>query len=466
MGSGYILVLAVLLLGGVIATLGDRIGMKVGKARLSLFNLRPRQTATLVSIATGSVISASTLALLFGVSSQLRTGVFELGQIQDDLETARSQLSNAESAKAQVESELQDATQERAKAQAQLAEINQFLQTAVERQQQTKAQLEQTRQQLASVSSQAQGLRGEISQLRNERAKLLQQQQEIGAKIAARDAEIAERDAAIAERDNAIAQREQRLAELQERQAFLSEQVANLENQYEGLFRGNIALGRNQELVSGVVRVSSPAQAAQVFSQLLLEANRAAIQRIAPGTPIDRPVITFENREIERLINRISDGQEYVVRILSAANYVTGEDCLVQGQQPCIQVFASAIPNQLIYDAGERLAVTSLDGYGYSDRQIVEQLNLLIASTQFRARQDGVVEDRIVVADNRIETQLQFLEAVKRYGRPLSLEAIAANPIYTTGPIHIELLAVQNNEVLFRTEPDTSVNNDVNTRDR
>jgi uncharacterized protein (DUF3084 family) len=60
MGSGYILVLAVLLLGGVIATLGDRIGMKVGKARLSLFNLRPRQTATLVSIATGSVISAST----------------------------------------------------------------------------------------------------------------------------------------------------------------------------------------------------------------------------------------------------------------------------------------------------------------------------------------------------------------------------------------------------------------------
>lgn len=38
--AGYILVLAVLILGGAIATLGDRLGTKVGKARLSLFNLQ------------------------------------------------------------------------------------------------------------------------------------------------------------------------------------------------------------------------------------------------------------------------------------------------------------------------------------------------------------------------------------------------------------------------------------------
>ena len=58
MTSGYILIVAILLLGGVIATLGDRIGTKVGKARLSLFNLRPRKTATLVTVITGSLISA------------------------------------------------------------------------------------------------------------------------------------------------------------------------------------------------------------------------------------------------------------------------------------------------------------------------------------------------------------------------------------------------------------------------
>ena len=49
MDDGLVLIATVLVLGGLIATLGDRIGMRVGNARLSLFNLRPRQTATVVS---------------------------------------------------------------------------------------------------------------------------------------------------------------------------------------------------------------------------------------------------------------------------------------------------------------------------------------------------------------------------------------------------------------------------------
>ncbi|MEO0490517.1 MAG: DUF3084 domain-containing protein, partial [Cyanobacteria bacterium J06659_2] len=71
MTTGYLLIVAVLVLGGVIATVGDRIGMRVGKARLSLFNLRPKQTATVISVLTGSVVSGTTLGLLFIISDQL-----------------------------------------------------------------------------------------------------------------------------------------------------------------------------------------------------------------------------------------------------------------------------------------------------------------------------------------------------------------------------------------------------------
>ena len=39
--TGWLLILAVLLLGGVLATIGDRLGSRIGKARLSLFRLRP-----------------------------------------------------------------------------------------------------------------------------------------------------------------------------------------------------------------------------------------------------------------------------------------------------------------------------------------------------------------------------------------------------------------------------------------
>jgi len=92
MTTGYILIVAILILGGVIATVGDRIGTRVGKARLSLFNLRPKKTAVIVTIFTGGLISATTLAILFAADEGLRKGLFELEDIQRDLGQKREQL--------------------------------------------------------------------------------------------------------------------------------------------------------------------------------------------------------------------------------------------------------------------------------------------------------------------------------------------------------------------------------------
>ena len=41
---GVLLIVVVIGLSGLIAYLGDRIGMKVGKRRISLFGLRPKYT--------------------------------------------------------------------------------------------------------------------------------------------------------------------------------------------------------------------------------------------------------------------------------------------------------------------------------------------------------------------------------------------------------------------------------------
>jgi uncharacterized protein (DUF3084 family) len=57
--SGWLLILSLLILGGILSTLGDRLGSRVGKARLSLFNMRPRRTAVVITVLTGSLISAS-----------------------------------------------------------------------------------------------------------------------------------------------------------------------------------------------------------------------------------------------------------------------------------------------------------------------------------------------------------------------------------------------------------------------
>lgn len=458
MVSGYVLILAMLVLGGIIATVGDRIGTKVGKARLSLFNLRPRQTATLVSIATGSVISASTLAILFGISSQLRTGVFELGRIQADLTNAEDQLAQSLAEQENVREDLQAASTERQRALARLREINQSLDQAVEQQAQTQAQLQGTRDQLVAVSEQAEALRQSTDSLRVERDRLVQQQETIRAQIAERDAAIAERDQAIraldqsiADRDQAIAEREKRLADLQTRQNLLSQQVSDLERQFQGLFQGSIVLGRNQELLSGVITIENRNQAQSVVNQILAEANRRAIQAIAPGTSLDQQVIALGTQEVDRLIDRLALGGEFVIRVLSAANYVIGEPCVVMGETPCIRVFVDAGPNALIYPRGTLLSTVALETSTRADQELVERVNVLLAATQFIATQNGVIEDELIIADNLTETLLRFLSAVQQETQPLDLQTVTLTDLYAAGPIQVDLVATRNGRTLFST---------------
>ncbi len=90
--SGWLLIIFLLLLGGLISSFGDLLGTKIGKARFTIFKLRPRKTATLITIITGSLISASSLFLMLLVNSQLRVGLFRLGDLQKKLQESRKLL--------------------------------------------------------------------------------------------------------------------------------------------------------------------------------------------------------------------------------------------------------------------------------------------------------------------------------------------------------------------------------------
>lgn len=472
MTTGLVLIVAILVLGGVIATVGDRLGTRVGKARLSLFRLRPRRTATIITILTGSIISASTFAILFAVSDQLRTGVFELGEIQDDLRDARRDLDETTSEKRQIERELSQSTRQRQAARRRLSRINRSLQSSVDRQAETEAQLDRSQAQLSrtqnqlgqiqnsyqqaqtllrSVSGQATRLRSEIQQLQSERQVLLKQQETVRAQIAERDAQIAERDAQIVERDRAIAEREASLQDLENQRTFLQQEVQTYERELQGLRLGNVALLRNQPLASGIVRVVSPDAAPQAVAQLLIQANQTALQRIRPGADNNQQVIQFTNAEAARLSSQIQDGRDYVVRILSEGNYVVGEPCVLAGED-CVQVYAAAALNQLVFVAGQVVATTTADPTTMSNARLIERIQLLVAAAQFRARQAGILSDTIQVADGRSETIVNFFNRIRQYNEPVDLQAIASDVTYTAGPLTIELYASQNGQVLFGTE--------------
>ena len=103
--SGYLLILAIICLGGAIATIGDRLGSRVGKARLSLFKMRPKQTAILVTILTGSIISSLTLGILLATSERLRDGLIRIDEISKQSRLAEAQLKTAIAQKQSAELE-------------------------------------------------------------------------------------------------------------------------------------------------------------------------------------------------------------------------------------------------------------------------------------------------------------------------------------------------------------------------
>ena len=81
--TSWLKILLVLILGGILSTLGDRLGTKVGKARLSIFKLRPKNTAVLITVFTGSIISAISFATMVVFDRDLRVGLFQLEDIRE-----------------------------------------------------------------------------------------------------------------------------------------------------------------------------------------------------------------------------------------------------------------------------------------------------------------------------------------------------------------------------------------------
>ena len=94
--TGWLLILSLLVLGGILSTLGDRLGTKVGKARLSIFKLRPKSTAVLITVFTGSIISAISFAIMVAFNTQLRVGLFELEDIQAKITEREKELNKLE----------------------------------------------------------------------------------------------------------------------------------------------------------------------------------------------------------------------------------------------------------------------------------------------------------------------------------------------------------------------------------
>ena len=386
--TGWLLLLSLLILGGVLSTLGDRLGSRVGKARLSLFGLRPRQTAVVITVLTGSLISALSLGLMLLVSRQLRVGLFELNDLEARLRSSRSDLKGSRKAQRKARQQLAEARTDEIKA----------------------------RKILADAQARARELRSTLQPLQEQTRRLEAERQRLSQDVRNRDAEIQRTDDELRAVRQRISSGE---AELQQ-----------LEKNLIALRRGDVAISSGQPLATVTLKLDRPDQARQVIDQVLREANLQAFQKVLPGQVPDRQIILVPRQDIERLEQAIRKPGTWVVLLRSAANVLRGESV--------VYAFPDVRPNVAITMEGEVLARTTVAGQDTNPEAVQNRINLLLASTLAEVRRRGSLSQGLQFDANAVNRLAR--ELTERSGGRVELQAVAVRRSETADPIAIELL--------------------------
>ena len=127
---GVVLITVLVITGGAIAFIGDRLGTKIGKKKLSIFGLRPRHTSIVITIITGILITTLTFGIMAAASENVRTALFgmeklnrEMRAAQTKIEQAAEALTTANAARDKANTDLQAAQADVDKLQQKQAEL-------------------------------------------------------------------------------------------------------------------------------------------------------------------------------------------------------------------------------------------------------------------------------------------------------------------------------------------------------
>ena len=230
----------------------------------------------------------------------------------------------------------------------------------------------------------------------------------------------------------------------------IEQRLQELEAAIRKLRQGRIVLTRQEVLSSRVVRVLEPEATQQAINLMLQEANKAAVESLQlENSSVDssrKQVIQISLKQVEKLKQALQDGDEYIVRILSAGNYVQGESK--------VSVFADFRQTTQVFSQGERLAQLEVDLGAKDDETVREQLRNLLDQARLNAREAGVVSGRIIFGKDDVGGLVRFHDALKEHDGMIKLQVVTSAPVSTAGPLRVDIQAFQSGAEILTTASD------------
>lgn len=157
--SGFVTVLIAIVVlmaaGGLIAYLGDRWGYELGKKRLSVFGMRPKKTASFLTVVAGTVIALVTFAVLFSLNAGFRVALLRGAALLHDIHQYRREIKTSTA-------EIQSLQGQEAGLQQEADRYRLEEQQEAAREKQARASLSQAKTQLATRQTELQAVNAKL----------------------------------------------------------------------------------------------------------------------------------------------------------------------------------------------------------------------------------------------------------------------------------------------------------------
>ena len=386
---GIVLILVLIVMGGAIAYIGDKLGTKIGKKRISVFGLRPKHTSILMTIITGTLIALVTLASMAAISKDVRVALF-------GMEKLRAQLGNLNNEVASKNQEIQQALTQILEKNKKLAQLDATIKTNQAQMQALQQEKEQAQQDMQAAKAITVEVQQQYQQAQTSLQETLTTKKQLETDIV--------HLSSIAER------LQQGLISVREGQIIFraGELVAS----------GRLTAGKNME------------ESAKELDTLMKTTNALLIDKLGIENK-QLQVVFIEQNEVKNTLYKMSQlSGKVIVRLLASSNLVNGDPIIVRPQ---------ILPNELIYKRQEVILTKQLD---LQDKDVQVALIELLQEINAKAINNGVIADPLngTVGNLSIGEMLELTKNLQKYKNGLvNVIVRAKRDIYTSDLLSIDI---------------------------
>ncbi|MCM0757324.1 DUF3084 domain-containing protein [Sporomusa sphaeroides DSM 2875] len=351
---GLVLIAILGVMGGAIAYIGDKIGTKVGKKKLSLFGLRPKYTSIIVAVTTGILITASTLIILTIVSHDVRTALFGMEKIRGELTALSSEVTQKN----------------------QQLEANQLL-------------LQEKEQEYSNLVNKINAVTIQLSRSKTELASALEEHAQTMIALNKGQVDLAQAKSDIVALEATKGKLDTRIADLSRVRDTLKSDVDRLSKTTAQLssginyLRAETVLYRANEVLSTAVIDTSAEQVENELLRVISETNRKVLQQIGKQDT-ETEMLWISQADFQNATKALQkSASSMVVRIVAHENTV-GDEAVI--------AYLEVYPNKPIFAKGETIAKTTINVQ--ETRGSIEPVVL-----QFLQQVNSIVVEKGVLSD-------------------------------------------------------------------